>query len=209
MQAEVEKEHAGYYAALAQHPRALVGRTVPSVTGTGDEVLRDANDAKEWQEAVTHLLAEEVKDRVGRKMEESRDFLATVHESISLFQQNPDLIPGTTGFDKELADRFASLVQPYELRVEGKLQGYSIPTQPIVAKIREQLVRERAATPAAPAASATAPPANAGAAAPAADAKPEDQPQAGIAGKAGGAPAGEDFSTLFATLGEQYRDLQI
>lgn len=170
----------------------LVGQTVPAIGKEGNEVLRDANDAREWQEAVKSLLVAEVRDKAEKAMEESSDFLTTIHASIDLFTNNPDLVPGTKEFDIELADRFAAMATPYELRVDDRLQGYSIPVQPLIEQIRNQLVKERAAKPAEPAAAAPA------AAAP----KPTpDPPQAGIPSKAGAGGVEEDFSTLFGTIG--------
>ena len=166
----------------------LVGQTVPAIGKEGDETLRDAADAREWQEAVKSLLVSEVRDRASKAMDESQDFLTTIHASIDLFTNNPDLVPGTKDFDVELANRFATMATPYELRVDERLQGYSIPVQPLIEQIRNQLVKEREAKPAAPAAPA------------APKAKPEP-PQAGIKSKAGAGDAAEDFSTLFGTLG--------
>src|SRR5688572_24089453 len=104
-------------------------------------------------------------------MDENADFLTTVHASIELFQNNADLVPGTKEFDVDLANRFAAMATPYELRVEGKLQGYSIPVQPLIDQLRDQITKEReAAKAAAPAAQAgaDAPAAGAGGQAPAA-----------------------------------------
>lgn len=184
-------EYPKYFEALDKHPRLLVGQTVPSATGEGDEVLRDSQDAKEWQEAVKQQLVTEVHDRAQRLLEDNSDFLTTIHASIELFQNNNDLVPGTKEFDRELADRFVALAKPYELRVEEKLQGYSIPVQPIIDSLRSALKAERAAKPAAAAPAAAAPAKPAGAA-----------PQAGITSKAGtSGEDAEDFSTLFGTLG--------
>lgn len=178
----------------------LVGTEVPSLTG-GDgakEVLRDAADAREWQEAVKVLLTDEVRERATKSMEENKGILDTVHQSIELFRDNKDLVPGTRQFDRQLADRFATMVKPYELRVDGKLHGFTIPVQPLIDQLRAALVRERAAAPpaaAAPAAAATGRQAGRPAA-------PADPPQAGIGAKAGSASDdAEDFSTLFGTLG--------
>lgn len=188
----MQEEHAQYFEALNKHPRLLVGTQVPAIGKEGTETLRDTNDAREWQEAVKSILVEEVRDRAGRKLDESKDFLQTVHASIELFQNNVDLVPGTKNFDIELANRFAKLAAPYELRVDEKLQGYSIPVQPIIDQLRTQLTAERAAKPAAPAAAAKVP---------AAPARQVDPPQAGISSKAGSGGSGEDFSTLFGTIG--------
>ena len=163
---------------------------MPRIGAEGSEILRDTNDAKEWQEAVRSLLVAEIKENATAAMEENEDFLATVHSSIALFQNNKDLIPGTKDFDRRLADSFAGMMKPYEVRVDGKLQGYSIPVQPIIDNLRTQLK----AAPSAP-----TPP-------PAASAAPEvgqraEPPQAGIQSKAGSSTDKEDFSTLFGTIG--------
>lgn len=174
----------------------LVGTQVPSLQGQDGEMetLRDAGDAREWQDAVKALLTEEVRERATKSLEENKGILDTVHASIELFTKNKDMVPGTRQFNRQLADRFSSMVKPYELRVEGKLHGYTIPVQPLIDQLRAQIDSERAAAPATaatPAAAAT------GTRAPAADG-----PQAGIGSKAGSSSDdAEDFSTLFGTLG--------
>ncbi|MGV0949426.1 MAG: hypothetical protein ACOYB3_02050 [Azonexus sp.] len=156
------------------------------------ETLRNSEDAKEWQDAVKSLLVAEIREQATAKMEESSAFMQTVHASIDLFKNNPDLIPGTKGFNRKLADSFATMMEPYEVRVEGKLQGYSIPVQPIIENLR----KTAAATPAPPVAGAAAPPAAAPPPRPAAE-----PPQAGIQSKASSGAEREDFSTLFGTIG--------
>lgn len=198
----MREEYTNYFEALEKHPRLLVGTQVPRIDGKeGMETIRDTSDAREWQEAVKSILVAEVRDRAGRQMEESSDFLQTVHASIELFQNNADLVPGTRDFDVELANRFAQLAQPYELRIDEKLAGYSIPVQPIIEKLRAQLTTERAAKntspPAVTAAPAAAPPSPGSAGG---DSTAE-APQAGIAGKAGSGSSTDDFSTLFGTIG--------
>lgn len=185
---EVKVEHANYFNALNQHPRMLVGTEVPAIGKEGTEVLRDAQDAKDWQDAVKHLLVEEVRARASRAMDEHADFLTTIHSSIELFQNNPDLIPGTKDFNVQLANQFAKMAEPYELRVDGKLQGYTIPVQPLIDQLRAQAPQAAAA--------ATAPTPT-----PVAAAASPEPPQAGITSKAGNGSQAEDFSTLFGTLG--------
>lgn len=195
--AEVRKEYPKYFEALEQHPRLLVGTEVPALRGEGTETLKDSADAKEWQEAIKSLLMAEVNDRTNKAMEGSSGYLETLHQSIQLFQDNLDLIPGTKGFDVDLANRLTDLLKPYEVRDEEskKLHGYSIPVQPIVTQLRTQLTAERAKAPAAPSPVA-------GAAAPAGGAAAvAEPPQAGITSKAGNSGEAEDFSTLFGTLG--------
>lgn len=194
---EVRKEFPKYFDAIGQHPRLLVGQKVPRLNGEGEETLRDASDAKEWQDAVKDLLMREVQARAGTAAESLAGSMATLHQSIELFQGNPDLVPGTRTFDYELAERFATLVKPYEVRVDGKLRGYSIPVQPLVAQLRSNLTAERAKrqAPAAPVAPVVR------GAAPKPPAPPAEAPQAGIPSKAGASSQAEDFSVLFGTLG--------
>lgn len=196
----MREEFPEYFARVQQHPRLLVGQEVERINGDGKEVIRDSEDAKEWQDAVKTLLLEEVRARAGKAMEDDSEQLNTVHASIELFQNNADLIPGTKNFDTELAKRFTSLAEPYELRVDGKLQGYNLQVQPLINQIRNQLAAERAAAGAAPAAPAAGAPASTPAA-PAAPAAAADPPQAGVPSKAGTGADAEDFSTLFGTIG--------
>ena len=187
---EVKTEYGRYFGALEKHPRMLVGEEVPSLQGEGVEVLRDSADAREWQEAVQQLLIAEVKDRAQRGLEDERSTLDVLHGSIELFSNNHDLIPGTKGFNRELAERFTALTKDYEVRVDGKLTGYKVPVQGMIDSIRAQLSREAAAAPPAPAAPAAKKVAK------------TEPPQAGIPSKAGNSGDGpEDFSTLFGTLG--------
>lgn len=191
----MQGEYANYFDALRQHPRMLIGQQVPSLrtdANEGDmETLRDASDAKDWQDAVKHLLTDEVRERAEKALDENKGVVDTVHASIELFTQNPDLVPGTRQFNRQLADRFAAMAKPYELRVEGKLHGYTIPVQPLIDQLRTQVSSEQPPAPkrGRPTGSKNKP-------------KPDDPPQAGIRSKAG-AEGGEDedFSTLFGTLG--------
>ena len=201
----MREEHGRYFEALNKHPRLLVGQQVPAIGREGTETLRDTNDAREWQEAVKSILVQEINDRAQRDLEENKGFLDTVHASIDLFKNNTDLIPRTKDFDVELANRFAEFAEPYEVRVDGKLQGYSVPVQPLIDRLRKQLATERAAAPKTPAAggqpSTGGQQTSAAGQAPATPAAPADQPQAGIRSKAGNSGNKEDFSTLFGTIG--------
>ncbi len=182
----LQTEYPKHFDALRMHPRNLVGKEVPSTKGPGMEVLRDSADAADWQAAMKQILIDEVASRVETQKDTLRDVFSTVHSSISLFQNNTDLIPGTKQFDRELADAFVAAAKDYELKTNGKLIGYSVPVQPIVNAIRAQLAAQRAAKAAAPA-PASAPTAQQQRAAEQAR-TPQGQfdgPQAGIRSQAG------------------------
>lgn len=186
----VREEYGKYFEALEKHPRLLVGQEVPSPTGEGMERLRDSNDAKEWQEAVKSILVQEINERSRTSMDQNRQMLETVHASIDLFRKNTDLIPGTKTFNRELADKFAAMAKPYEVRSDGKLQGYSIPVQPLIDQLRQQAQAKPAPK--------TPPPAEKSRLSKAQN----EPPQAAVTTKAGSrAGEREDFSTLFGTIG--------
>jgi hypothetical protein len=180
----VQRKHGRYFEALSVHPRMLVGREVPSMTKEGTETLENTQDAREWQEAVQLVLQQEIENTAGSWIQDSVGFMETVHSSIDLFRNNPDLIPGTKGFNKELADSFASMASAYEVRIDGKLHGYSVPVQPIIESLRKQLGNR--------------PPA---AGKHAQRQAQEEPPQRGVRSKAPSSSEPEDFSTLFGTIG--------
>lgn len=199
------EEHSRHFEAIEKHPRELVGAEVPNVVTGKMEVLRDSEDAREWQEAVKGLLAGDVRSRIEASVEQARPIMDTLHSSGELFQSNPDLMPGTRQFDVELATEFVKMAKPYEQRVEGKLIGYSIPVQPLLTQLREQVTARRSAAAAPPAAPA-APTAQQQRAAEqqrnGAGQFATDAPQAGIPNRAGSsASEPNDFSTLFGTAG--------
>lgn len=199
---EIREEYKNYIAAIEQHPRALIGRQVPSATDPEKmETLRDSNDAKDWQDAIRQTLGQEVRDRVSRKADDSRGMMETLHNSINLFQNNPDILPGAKQFDKELADRFMETVSPYILKVEDNFVGFTIPVQPLLTQLRQQLTATRSAAKPAPAPSAQQ---QRAANQPRNERQQfaSDGPQEGIPSKAGGGgEQSEDFSTLFGTIG--------
>jgi len=183
------------------HPRLLVNTEVPSLRDDGQMIrLADEADVKSWQDALKAVLVSDLNSRVARLTEESAGTAEVIHASIDLLRNNPDLVPGTRQFDEELANRVAAFVKHAEIRVDGKLYGWSTPVQPLVAQLRTQLAAERSAKGSAPAA----------AAAPVTPAAPAHEPQGGLlsqAGAGGDQSSANDFSTLFGTLG--LPDLQI
>ena len=179
VEGEVRAEYAKHYEAIAKHPRLLIGTQVPSLTGEGMETLRDSSDAKDWQDAVRNLLDDMVNSQVETRKDGMRDVFTTIHSSIDLFRNNTDLIPGTKGFNRKLADTVAPQLKDYELKANGKLIGYSVPVQPIINAVRAQLAATAAPVAAAPVVEQPR----------AADGR-WDAPQAGITSKAGQSSSG-------------------
>jgi hypothetical protein len=200
----VRTEYKGYVDLLDEPARVLVGTQVPSLKDPQKmETLRDVADVESYQDAVRKTLGKVVQEQISRNQDDTRGTMEMLTRSAELFQNNPDLIPGTKTFDKELADQFVAMAKDFEVELDGKVIGYSVPVQSFITNIRTRLVAQRAAAAAAqpsaqqqqaanqprtPAGQFTTPPAN--------------QPQAAIPNKAaGGGAQGEDLSTLFGTLG--------
>ena len=186
---EVRQAFPKYFESLSRHPRELVGMEVPAVNGSDEmETLRDGEDAKQWQDAVRTLLGKEISARTRTLVESERGSMNILHSSVEMFQRNPDLVPFTKTFDRRMADRFAELVRDYEIRVDGRLLGYNIDVQPLIAQLRNTMKREAASRPA----TATPQPVK----------KAVRTPQAGIQSTSGASAADSgDFSTLFGTIG--------
>lgn len=186
-----------YDEALRKPPYLLVGERVPDLRGGSEPVLlRDSADAREWQEAAKTLIEAEIQSRVASKTEEVKPMLSVIQESLLMFRNNPDLMPNTKEFDKQLADRIADLAGDYELRVNGKLYGYQVDVQPLINKVRAQLNQERGA------AGATTNRQQQVAQQPRQPNGQFDGPQAGIPSKAGtSGEAGDDYSAFWDSMG--------
>ena len=187
--------------ALDQHPRMLVGDQVPSLKRQGEtEILRDSNDAKDWQDGLRHMIALQVSQRAAGYAEESKPLISTIQSSVELFRRNPDIVPGTKEFDPELATRFINMAKSYEHREGDKMFGYRVDVQPLVANIREQLKTERAARPAQPS-TQTARQTQAANQSRDQGTGRFDAPQAGIPSRAGmSGEDAEDFTAFWSTL---------
>lgn len=184
---QAEQDYPEYIGALKMHPLELVGKELPPIDGSEQNiVLRTAQEVEQWQGAVRTILKRELDAAVQQHRQDSNEVLDVVHGTIQMFQANPDLVPGTKGYNKALASEFLRIAEPYALRMNGKLTGYSIPVQGLIDRVRAQVT---AAAPAAPAA-------------PAKPAAPVSKPQAGIPSKAGASGEGaEDYSPMWAALG--------
>ena len=207
---DVRTEFAQYIEAVEQAPRYLIGKQVPRADGTeGTETLRDAQDARDWQDEIKKQLGREVTRRIEAARAENNGMMEVLNNSVQLFQSNPDIVPNSKQFDKELADEFTALIKPFEVRNDsGKLVGWKVDVKPMLVTLRQQLNNRRVAS----AASTSAPPqgtptAQQGRAA----AQPRneggqwtnpDAPQAGIPSSAGqSGNDGENLDALFGSLG--------
>lgn len=194
-----------YFEALAMHPYRLVNQTVPSlVPGEPDKKLRDTQEARDWQEATAQLLKEEADALVKDRQAEIAPIMGVIQDSVMLFQNNPDLVPRTQQYDKELADRVMEIGKSYEYRVGGKLLGYHTNMQPIINSIRADLAKSRGASGERSNQARTEQQRQQAAA----QARTEsgqfavDGPQAGITSKAGmSGEEGEDYSAFISALG--------
>lgn len=186
--ADAQADYPHYIEKLQMHPLELVGKELPNIDGSDEPLtFRTADEVAQWQEAVKVILQREMESNVAERQNETNEILDVVHSSIQMFQANPDLVPGTKGYNKELAIEFTKLAEPYALRMNGKLTGYSIPVQGLIDRVRAQVSNKSAAAAA---------PAKKTAAAPAA------KPQTGIPSKAGsGGGKDEDFSPMWKALG--------
>lgn len=186
--AQAQEDYPHYLNALQMHPLELVGKELPSIDGSeGTVSFRTAGEVAQWQSAVETILQRELEASVQQQLQDSNEVLDVVHNSIQMFADNPDLVPGSKSYNKALASEFVRLAEPYALRMNGKLTGYSIPVQGLIDRCRAQ-VNAKSAAPAAPAAPKKKAPAS--------------RPQAGIQSKAGGGGGKEeDFTPMWKALG--------
>ena len=207
---DVRTEFAQYIEAVEQAPRYLIGKQVPRADGTeGMETLRDAQDARDWQDEIKKQLGREVTRRIEAARAENNGMMEVLNNSVQLFQSNPDIVPNSKQFDKELADEFTALIKPFEVRNDsGKLVGWKVDVKPMLVTLRQQLNNRRVAS----AASTSAPPQGTPTAQQErAAAQPRneggqwtnpDAPQAGIPSSAGqSGNDGENLDALFGSLG--------
>ena len=186
---EMRDEFGAYFQATEMPARNLIGKEVPSLDPDRDtETIRDLADAQDYQAAVRDTLVKELQQRVVNQVDENREYLEVVGQSIDVLQSHPDLLR-----DKVLADRVSQLIKPYEYRHEGKLVGWSVNVLPLISQVKEQLKAERQRT--------SKPAASAAPAKSAANKPPADPPQAGIKSSAGQSGESDSFDQLWSTLG--------
>ena len=126
--------------AINSPPRLLIGDTVPSIKAGGEpEVIKSSEDAKDWQDAVRQVISAQIATRTEALMGEARPVLSTLQDSVSLFRNNKDLVPGTNEFNPELVRRFITMAGAYIHRIDGKAVGFRVDVQPLIDSIRDEL----------------------------------------------------------------------
>ena len=192
---EVREQIAPEFLDAINNPaRFLVGETLPSLHKPNEtETIKSLEDAKNWQETAQSIITKQVNTRTAALLEDARPTLSILQDSVQMFQQNKDMIPGTAEFNPALAKAFVKMAKAYEVRNDGKLLGYKVDVQPLIDHLRTQI----AAPPAAP-----TPRQEQAAGQVRNEAGQFDAPQAGIPNKAGisGEP-GDDYSAFWAASG--------
>ncbi|QGH78689.1 hypothetical protein SEA_YELLOWPANDA_50 [Microbacterium phage YellowPanda] len=148
LQQEIDPE---FLEVLQEVPVRLVGSEVPSLARNADPGakirLNDSAQAAQYQRDLSALLEREITSRAKQKADDTRPMATVIQESFLLFENNPDLIPGTKGFDRELATRFAEITNDYAVRVNGKVIGYQdINVQPLINSLRADIAKQRGAS---------------------------------------------------------------
>ena len=202
IQADIDPEFLSH---LRQPPMRLVNMEVPSIRigAAAGEMTRllDSGMAAEWQKGVAEMIESEIADIAAQKADAIRPTMRVIQESFLMFENNPDIVPGTDSFDPELAARFVEIAKTYELKVNGKVLGYQdINVQPLLNSLRTDLAKQRGATGARDTDRAAAQRA-AAAAQPRTDGGQFDAPQGGVIASAGRSGDSEEgFDTFWNTL---------
>jgi len=171
----------------------LVGDTVPSVKGEGTIVLNNATEARDWQDAVKHIINKEVTEKTAALLQDAQPVLSTIQDSITLFRNNQDIMPGAVEYNPELTTRFLKMASPYLHMVDGKPIGFKVDVQPLLNQLREDMK----ANPPAPSTKQVQ-----AAAQPRTPEGRFDAPQAGIPSKTGlSGSAEDDYSDFWGALG--------
>lgn len=188
---QAQEDYPQYIEMLQLHPLELVGKELPSIDGSdGGVTFRTSQEVADYQEAVKTILQRELEKSVEQHRASSDEVLEVVHASIELFQNNPDIVPGSKGYNKQLASEFVKIAEPYALKLNGKLTGYSIPVQGLLDQVRAR-VKAAPAAAAAPAKKAAAK-----------KAAPGARPQAGIPSRAGASgDSADDYTPMWKALG--------
>lgn len=206
----IDKE---FHEVMRLSPFEIVGSEVPDLRRGAQEgskiKLRDSAEAREYQDSLKNIVQRQVDDQKQQKLSELKPMMSMVQGSVMLFQNNPDLVPGSAKFDVELATRFTRMAKAYEQRgPNGKLLGYAVNVQPMINELRSGLNSERGAQ----GQQRSEQQRQAAANQPRTEQGRFDSPQGGIMSKSnaqGGGGAEEEFSTFWSAVGIQNPGLKI
>jgi len=136
-----------FFDIMRLRPTQMVGMEVPSVRpGAAPEErikLLDSAMARQYQEDIGGMIEDQITDVASRQADSLRPMMSVIQDAIQMLDNNPDLIPGTKGFDPELQKRVIEVGKSYEVRANGKMMGYQVKMQPIINVIRNELAKER------------------------------------------------------------------
>jgi len=204
----------GFIDVLRKPAYILRGTEVPDIrpgaAANAKITIRDTQEAKDYQEALQHLIEQDIEAKISEKREAIRPLMSVVQESSLVIQNNPDLLPDTKGFDPDLLSRVVRAVKPYEVKnADGKVIGWHGNIQPIINELRAQVIKERTTTDvksqqqAQQRAEQQRQQAAAQARTPSGQFTNPDAPQAGITSKSGfsGTDPEADYSTFWNAVG--------
>lgn len=135
---QIQEEYGAYLQALQVSPSALVGRTVPGLDSDEDITLASREEADRWQQGVRQELGYIVDGMTKEAQQKMQEQYQPLQHVVDLFRNNPDLVPGAPGFNKNLADLVAEHAKDYAVtNEEGKITGYKVPLQPLVNALRK------------------------------------------------------------------------
>ncbi|QKY80407.1 hypothetical protein SEA_PABST_49 [Microbacterium phage Pabst] len=206
LQEEINPE---FITSLQSTPSELVGQEVLSIRAgaPADEkvVLRTRADAAEYLQDLNGIVQKEINGITAERRDAARPIATVIQESFLLFENNPDLIPGTKGYDHELASRFAEIASTYEVKINGKVIGYQdINVQPLINSLRKDLEKQRGANGVTAAQQRAEQQRQAAAAQERNTAGQFQGPQGGVLSKSGNqGDAAEDFSAFWSASGVQ------
>ncbi|WVX89589.1 hypothetical protein SEA_HITCHHIKER_52 [Microbacterium phage HitchHiker] len=204
LQEEINPE---FIESLQAAPSELVGQEVLSISAGAakdDKItLRTRAEAAEYQQDLNTIVQKEINGIAAERRDAARPMATVIQESFLLFENNPDLVPGTKGFDRELATRFAEIADTYGVKVNGSLIGYKdINTQQLVNTLRKSLEKERGANGVTAAQQRAEQQRQAAAAQERNDAGQFQGPQGGVLSKAGiQGDAADDYSAFWGASG--------
>lgn len=180
----MNEEYANFIRHIQAAPRDLIGKELP-INGDPANMskIRDEESAVAWQREHQQLLEQTFQELREDYMREHSTERVAVNNALELFSANPDLIPGTTDFNKDLAEGVMKYASKFIVKDEnGRAIGFTVSVNNLISYARQEL-QKRASTSAAPA-----------------PVVPEDPPQVGVGTRQGATSASDDAAELRAIL---------